>query len=85
MIPPQAQIEIPLLDALRALGGEAPPNKIYPLVTAKFRQLSEEDLAAGKGVRKEKGGQIPKVGKGVRKGGQIPKVGNRSFYDPADG
>ena len=45
MIPTQAEIEIPLLEALRSLGGEAPPNKIYPLVTLKFPQLSQEDLA----------------------------------------
>jgi restriction system protein len=46
MIPAQAEIEIPLLEVLRALGGQAPPNKIYPLVTAKFPQLSQDDLAA---------------------------------------
>jgi restriction system protein len=46
MIPAQAEIEIPLLEALRALGGEAPPSKIYPIITAKFAQLTQEDLAA---------------------------------------
>jgi restriction system protein len=46
MIPTQAEIEIPLLEALVAFGGEAPPKKLYPLVTAKFPQLTEEDLAA---------------------------------------
>jgi restriction system protein len=46
MIPPQAEIEIPLLEALRALGGEARPKKLYPLITAKFPQLTQEDLTA---------------------------------------
>jgi len=46
MIPPQAEIEIALLEALRDLGGEASPKKIYPLVTAEFPQLTQEDLAA---------------------------------------
>jgi restriction system protein len=44
MIPPQAELEIPLLEALRDLGGEASPKKIYPLVTARFPQLTQEDL-----------------------------------------
>jgi restriction system protein len=46
MIPTQAEIEIPLLEALRALGGESRPSKIYPLVTARFPQLTPEDHAA---------------------------------------
>ena len=46
MIPTQAEIEIPLLEAIRDLGGAANPKKIYPLVTAKFPQLTQEDLAA---------------------------------------
>lgn len=46
MIPIQAEIEIPLLEALVSLGGEASPKKIYPLVTAKFPQLTPEDLTA---------------------------------------
>jgi restriction system protein len=46
MLPTQAEIEMPLLEALRALGGEAPPMKLYPLITAKFPQLTQEDLTA---------------------------------------
>jgi len=45
MIPPQADIEIPLLEALAELGGQAPPKQIYPVVTSKFPQITEEDLA----------------------------------------
>ena len=44
MIPAQAEIEVPLLEVLVALGGESRPKNLYPLVTAKFPQLSSEDL-----------------------------------------
>jgi restriction system protein len=46
MIPTQAEIEVPLLEALVALGGAARPKKVYPLVTARFPQLTHEDLTA---------------------------------------
>jgi restriction system protein len=46
MIPTQAEIETPLLKALCTLGGEAQPRSLYPLVTAAFPQLTQEDLAA---------------------------------------
>lgn len=46
MIPAQSDIELILLEALVSLGGESPPKKIYPLVTARFPQLTQEDLAA---------------------------------------
>ena len=46
MIPSQSQIEIPLREALRNLGGEARPTQVYPLVSAKLTQLTPEDLAA---------------------------------------
>jgi restriction system protein len=46
MIPTQAEIEVPLLEALEALGGSARPKEVYPLVTAKFPQLTQEDLTA---------------------------------------
>ncbi len=46
MIPTQDQIEIPLLETLVKLGGQAKPKAIYPLMTARFPQLTEEDLAA---------------------------------------
>jgi restriction system protein len=44
MFPTQADIEVPLLEALVVLGGESCPRDLYPLVTAKFPQLTEEDL-----------------------------------------
>jgi len=46
MIPPQSELEIPLLEALVQLGGQAKPRDIYPILTAKFPQLTDEDLAA---------------------------------------
>ena len=46
MMPPQAEIEIPLLEILRDLGGEARPKEVYELLTARFPQLTEEDLSA---------------------------------------
>lgn len=44
MIPPQSQIEIPLLETLVELGGETQPRDIYPVITRKFPQLTPEDL-----------------------------------------
>ena len=46
MIPTQAEIEVPLLEALVSLGGKGRPKDVYPLVTARFPQLTQEDLAA---------------------------------------
>jgi restriction system protein len=46
MIPTQGEIEIPLLEALESLGGQARPRSVYPLVTAKFPQLTQEDLTS---------------------------------------
>lgn len=45
MMPSQAEIETPLLEALAELGGQSPPKQVYPLVTAKFPNLTEVDLA----------------------------------------
>ena len=45
MLPSQSDIEIPLLEALLELGGQSPPKQAYPLVTAKFPDITEEDLA----------------------------------------
>jgi restriction system protein len=45
MIPAQVDIEIPLLEVLEASGGQARPRDIYPLVTARFPQLTEEELS----------------------------------------
>lgn len=42
--PTQHEIEIPLLLALKSLGGSAKPKQIYPLVAKSFPQLTEEDL-----------------------------------------
>jgi hypothetical protein len=44
MTPAQVDIEIPLLEALEASGGQALPKYVYPLVRAKFPQLTQEDL-----------------------------------------
>ena len=45
MLPKQRGIEIPLLEVLVDLGGQGKPQEIYPLVTAKFPGIREEDLA----------------------------------------
>jgi restriction system protein len=45
MLPTQKKIEIPLLEVLVEVGGEGRPKDIYPLVTKKFPELREEDLA----------------------------------------
>jgi len=46
MIPRDKDIEIPLLEVLLELGGEGKPTQqIYPLVTMKFPQITDEDLA----------------------------------------
>lgn len=44
MLPPQTDIEIPLLEALVHLGGRAKSRDVYPLVTAKFPGLTPEEL-----------------------------------------
>lgn len=43
-MPKQPEIEIPLLEVINTLGGSAKPKDIYPLVTKKFSQLTQEDL-----------------------------------------
>jgi restriction system protein len=45
MLPKQREVELPLLEVLVEIGGQGRPSDIYPLVTAKFPQVSEEDLA----------------------------------------
>lgn len=45
MMPTQSDVEIPLLEALVELGGEAKPKDIYPCVTAKFPQMTDEDIS----------------------------------------
>jgi restriction system protein len=41
--PKQAEIEVPLLEALVELGGEARPRDIYPRVAKRFPNLTEEE------------------------------------------
>lgn len=44
-IPKQADIELPLLRALRQLGGRARPNEVYPALEQHFVELTEADKA----------------------------------------
>lgn len=44
MMPAYAQIEVPLLEALVSLGGQAKPKQLYSLVAAKFPEITLEDL-----------------------------------------
>jgi restriction system protein len=44
MIPKQTELEIPLLRAMKALGGKARPEQVYALVTKYFPDLTESDL-----------------------------------------
>ncbi|HBV95883.1 MAG TPA: hypothetical protein DEF36_02375 [Desulfotomaculum sp.] len=43
-MPKQTEIELPLLQVLLELGGKGKPSDIYPLVTKKFPQLTQDDL-----------------------------------------
>ncbi len=43
-MPKQAEMELPLLEVLVSLGGKAAPQQVYPLMTVKFQQLTQEDL-----------------------------------------
>jgi len=45
MLPTQREIEIPLLQVLVELGGQARPKELYALVTKKFPSIRDEDLA----------------------------------------
>jgi restriction system protein len=45
MLPKQKDIEVPLLKVLVELGGQGQSKEIYPLVTKKFPEIREEDLA----------------------------------------
>lgn len=44
-IPKQSDIELPLLRALHELGGSAQPRVIYPLLEARFTELTQADKA----------------------------------------
>jgi restriction system protein len=45
VLPRQKDVEVPLLQALVELGGQAHPQEVYPLVTEKFPTIRDEDLA----------------------------------------
>ena len=45
MLPSQKFIEVPLLEALIEIGGEGKPKDICPLVTKRFPQITEDELA----------------------------------------
>ncbi len=45
MIPLSNDIEVPLLEALIEIGGEGKPRDVCPLVTKRFPQLTESELA----------------------------------------
>ena len=45
MLPKRKEVQIPLLEALIEIGGQGKPRHIYPLVTKRFPQIREEDLA----------------------------------------
>ena len=44
MLPKQKDVDVPLLEVLVELGGQGKPKEIYPLVTKKFPDITEEDL-----------------------------------------
>jgi restriction system protein len=44
--PKQIEIEVPLLEALVELGGEAKPRDVYPLVTKRLPHITAEELEA---------------------------------------
>ena|SRR3990172_3822682 len=43
MLPSQTDIELPLLEVLKELGGKGRPAQIYPLVANKFPQITDAD------------------------------------------
>ncbi len=45
-MPSEKDIEIPLLESLIELGGQAPTKKIYPLVSQKFSNMLKEEINA---------------------------------------
>ena len=44
-IPKQALIELPLLQVIKQLGGEARPRDVYPILAKEFPELTAADLA----------------------------------------
>jgi restriction system protein len=44
MLPKQKDVEVPLLEVLVELGGQGKTTEIYPLVTKKFPEITDEDL-----------------------------------------
>jgi restriction system protein len=45
MFPKQKDVEVPLLEVLVELGGQGKTTEIYPLVTKKFPEITDDDLA----------------------------------------
>lgn len=45
MLPKQREVEVPLLEVLVEIGGQGKSKDIYPLVTKKFPQIRDEDIA----------------------------------------
>ncbi len=44
MLPKQTDIEVPLLQAVQALGGKAKPEQVYERLTKHFSDLTDDDL-----------------------------------------
>lgn len=44
--PKQSEIELPLLNLLHQVGGEAEPKELYPQLRQSFPQLTDDDVAA---------------------------------------
>lgn len=45
VLPKQKDLEVPLLEVLIQVGGQGKPKEIYPLITKKFPEIRDEDLA----------------------------------------
>jgi restriction system protein len=44
MLPTQTEAELPLLQAITKMGGQAKPRDVYPVITSLFPQITPEDL-----------------------------------------
>jgi restriction endonuclease Mrr len=44
-IPTQAEIDLPLLEAILSLGGEARPRDVYPILAKSFPDMTDADMA----------------------------------------
>jgi len=45
MFPKQKDVEVPLLEVLVELGGQGKTTEIYPRVTKKFPEITDDELA----------------------------------------